>query len=82
MKPLLALAFCCIARALAAGEAGPDVAAADRCAGLIALFDEVIVSRFDYRILMLEDYELADARECGSRPRTNARPARSSSAWT
>ncbi|MGH6944984.1 MAG: hypothetical protein ACREH6_12280 [Geminicoccaceae bacterium] len=35
---------------------------AERCAGLIGLFDEIIQSRFDYRILKLEDYELDEAR--------------------
>jgi hypothetical protein len=64
---LLAL-VCCIAPLVAAEprpgpyRAPPDAPAA-RCAALIALFDEVIVSRFDYRILMLEDYELDEARE-------------------
>jgi hypothetical protein len=71
-KALLALTLlalvCCIAPLVAAEprpgphHAPPDAPAA-RCAALIALFDEVIVSRFDYRILMLEDYELAEARE-------------------
>jgi hypothetical protein len=56
MRPLLAL-LCCIAGPLAAETDEP------RCTALIALFDEVIVSRFDYRILMLEDYELAEASE-------------------
>jgi hypothetical protein len=58
---LLAL-VCCIAPLVAAEpRPGPDPPAA-RCATLIALFDEVVVSRFDYRLLMLEDYELAEAR--------------------
>ena len=62
---LLAL-VCCIAPLVAAeprpgSDDAPDGPAA-RCTALIALFDEVIVSRFDYRILMLEDYELAEAR--------------------
>jgi hypothetical protein len=71
-KALLALTLlalvCCIAPLVAAEprpgphHAPPDAPAA-RCTALIALFDEVIVSRFDYRILMLEDYELAEARE-------------------
>jgi hypothetical protein len=56
MRPLLAL-LCCIAGPLAAETDEP------RCTALIALFDEVIVSRFDYRILMLEDHELAAASE-------------------
>ncbi|HSA79698.1 MAG TPA: hypothetical protein VLE23_02675 [Geminicoccaceae bacterium] len=62
---LLAL-VCCIVP-LVAAEPRPDASPAPhgpaaRCAALIAQFDEVIVSRFDYRILMLEDYELAEAR--------------------
>lgn len=57
MKPWLALVCCCISwPLLAAGSGG-------RCTALVTLFDEVIVSRFDYRILMLEDYELAAASE-------------------
>ena len=64
---LLAL-VCCIAALLAAeprsgAELAPRDAQAERCAALIARFDEVIVSRFDHRLLMLEDYELAEARE-------------------
>jgi hypothetical protein len=62
---LLGLA-CCIASLVAAEPwPGPDPAPdgpAARCAVLIAQFDQVIVSRFDYRILMIEDYELAEAR--------------------
>ena len=71
-KALLALTLlalvCCLAPLVAAeprpglSQAPPDAPAA-RCTALIALFDEVIVSRFDHRILMLEDYELAEARE-------------------
>jgi len=66
---LTLLAFvCCIAPLVAAEPRpgryqAPRDAPAVRCAALIALFDQVIVSRFDYRILMLEDYELAEARE-------------------
>jgi hypothetical protein len=49
------------------------IATPERCAALIALFDEIIVNRFDYRILKLQDYDLAEARrwreqaevECG-----------------
>jgi hypothetical protein len=66
MKPLLVLVACCIAGPLAAGP-GSDGHRTDppreRCAALIALFDEVIVNLFDYQILMLEDYELADATD-------------------
>ena len=65
---LLALICWCLAAPLAAAPATatgghrlepPD----ERCATLIALFDDVIESRFDYRLLMLEDHELADARD-------------------
>ena len=66
MKPLLVLVACCIAGPLAAGP-GSDghrtEPPRERCAALIALFDEVIVNLFDYQILMLEDYELAEASE-------------------
>ena len=68
-SPLTLLTLvCCIAPLVAAEprpgpDHGPPDAPAARCTALIALFDEVIVSRFDYRILMLEDYELAEARE-------------------
>jgi hypothetical protein len=78
-KLLLAALICGVVPAAAAdpptGAAGlqPGTPAA-RCAALIAQFDAVIVNRFDYRILMLEDYELAEARywraqaeaECGA----------------
>jgi hypothetical protein len=63
----LALA-CCIAPPAAADprpgpDQGPAGAEAAHCATLIALFDDIIISRFDYQILMLEDYELAEARQ-------------------
>jgi hypothetical protein len=35
----------------------------ERCAALIALFDQVTVGHVDYQILMLEDHELAETRE-------------------
>lgn len=35
---------------------------AERCSGLIAQFDEIIVNRFDRRILMLDRRELEEAR--------------------
>jgi hypothetical protein len=66
---LASLVLVCGSAPLVAAEprSGPDAAPSDapaaRCAALIARFDEVIVSRFDRRILMLEDYELAEARE-------------------
>jgi len=60
MRPLLILVCCCHACPLAPGPGDlPD----ERCRALNALFDEVIVSRFDHRLLMLEDYELAQASE-------------------
>ena len=61
MKPLLVL-VCCVAPFGAGPQPVPQAPAA-RCAALIALFDEIVVSRFDHRILMLEDYELAEARD-------------------
>lgn len=61
MKPLLVL-VCCVAP-FGAGPPPVPQAPAARCAALIALFDDIIVSRFDDRILMLEHYELAEARE-------------------
>ena len=60
MRMPLALVLACTAAPLAAA---PDAPPAARCTALIALFDEVIVSRFDHRILMLEDHELDQARE-------------------
>jgi hypothetical protein len=49
------------------------IATPERCAQLIALFDEIIISRWDHRLLKLEAHELAEARrwrrqaevECG-----------------
>ena len=63
--------------ALMAGRAEATdtvIATPERCRQLIALFDEIIINRFDYRILKLQDDELAEARrlrrqaavECGS----------------
>ena len=40
------------------------------CAALIAQFDDIIISRLDYQILMLEDYELDEAREWRERAGT------------
>ena len=51
--------------ALIAGRAEATdtvIATPERCRELIALFDEIIVNRFDYRILKLQDDELAEAR--------------------
>lgn len=36
---------------------------AARCFRLIALFDEVVVSSIDHRLLRIEDFELAEALE-------------------
>jgi hypothetical protein len=41
-----------------------------RCAERIALFDEIIQSRFDDRILKLEDDEFDEARQLRVRART------------
>ena len=48
----------------AAPRPGPGAAGgpAGRCASLLALFDEVVVSRFDPWPLVLDNDELADAR--------------------
>jgi hypothetical protein len=62
VKPLLVL-VCCVAPFGAEPPRAPSVPPAERCAALIALFDDIVLSRFDYRILMLEDYELAEARD-------------------
>jgi hypothetical protein len=40
--------------------APPDPRA--RCLELIRLFDRIVVSRFDHRLLRIEDFELAEAR--------------------
>jgi hypothetical protein len=54
-----------IGLALAVGAAPSGAEApppeAKRCAERLALFDEIIQSPFDYRILKLEDYELDEA---------------------
>jgi hypothetical protein len=62
VKPLLVL-VCCVAPFGAEPPPSSYLPPAERCAALIALFDEIVVSRFDHRILMLEDYELAEARD-------------------
>jgi len=77
VKTLLPAALICGLALPAAAEpqpAAPRLRPAARCAALIGQFDAVIESRFDYRILMLEDYELAEASnwraqaedECGA----------------
>ena len=35
---------------------------AERCAQLIAAFDDLVLTRLDHRLLALEDVELAEAR--------------------
>jgi hypothetical protein len=35
---------------------------AERCAQLIGAFDELVLTRFDHRLLALEDVEFAEAR--------------------
>jgi hypothetical protein len=60
-----ALATCALLGACAlAGAAAPAQAnsEAERCAALIEAFDEVVLTRFDHRLLALEDFELAEAR--------------------
>jgi hypothetical protein len=77
---LLALVCCGARLAVADPRPGPGPApvgtVAARCAGLIALFDDIIISRFDYQILMLEDYELAEAREGRDRAGTECAAGR------
>lgn len=34
-----------------------------RCFELIRLFDRIVLSRFDHRLLRIEDFELAEARD-------------------
>jgi hypothetical protein len=62
---LIHLLCCCFVIGAAepgagAGRAPIDVQAR-RCASLIALFDDIVVSRFDRGLLAVEDYELAEA---------------------
>jgi hypothetical protein len=54
----------------------PALDPATRCAALIAIFDDIIIDRFDYRILMLEDYELAEARRWRDRAETECAAGR------
>jgi hypothetical protein len=49
------------------------IATPERCHQLIALFDEIIVNRFDYQILKLQDYELAEARRLRRRAEAECR---------
>ena len=48
---------------LAGPAALPQVnSEAEQCAQLIEAFDELVLTRFDHRLLALEDVELAEAR--------------------
>jgi hypothetical protein len=62
---LIRLLCCCFvieaAEPRLGAERAPIDAEARRCAALIALFDEIVVSRFDLGLLAVEDYELAEA---------------------
>ena len=61
-KPLATCALlgaCVLAGTAARAQADSD---AERCAALIGAFDEVVLTRFDHRLLALEDFELAEAR--------------------
>ncbi len=63
---LLRLLCCCCCVIEAAeprsdAEPAPIDAEARRCAALIALFDDIVTSRFDLGLLAVEDYELAEA---------------------
>lgn len=53
------LGACVLAGAATLARANGE---AERCAALIKAFDEVVLSRFDHRLLALEDFELAEAR--------------------
>lgn len=53
------LGVCVLAGPAAFPQASSE---ADRCAQLIEAFDEVVLTRFDHRLLALEDVELAEAR--------------------
>jgi hypothetical protein len=53
------LGVCVFAGAAAPAHADDE---AERCAGLIEAFDEVVLTRFDHRLLALEDFELDEAR--------------------
>ena len=70
------LALVCCGVQPAAAERGPapghrpSGTPEAHCAALIAQFDDIIISRLDYQILMLEDYELDEAREWRERAGT------------
>jgi hypothetical protein len=53
------LGVCVLAGAAAPSEADDE---AERCAALIEAFDEIVLTRFDHRLLALEDFELDEAR--------------------
>jgi hypothetical protein len=62
---LIRLLCCCFvigaAEPRAGGGRAPIDVEARRCAALIALFDDIVTSRFDLGLLAVEDYELAEA---------------------
>ena len=62
---LIRLLCCCFvieaAEPRLGAERAPIDAEARRCAALIALFDDIVTSRFDLGLLAVEDYELAEA---------------------
>jgi hypothetical protein len=53
------LGACVLAGAAAPAQVNSE---AKRCAALIEAFDQVVLTRFDHRLLALEDFELAEAR--------------------
>ena len=53
------LGACVLASTAALAQANTK---AERCAARIEAFDEVVLTRFDHRLLALEDFELAEAR--------------------
>jgi len=57
----LGVIVCLAVRAGVASE--PGAAPAARCFRLIALFDEIVATRLDHRLLEIEAWGLAEARE-------------------
>jgi hypothetical protein len=41
---------------------GADAVEAERCVNLIAIFDQIVVNRFDYRTLAIPDRQFQEAR--------------------
>lgn len=47
-----------------------------RCFARIALFDEIVISRFDYRLLAIERWQLKEARALRRRAEADCRAGR------